>query len=433
SDYIKLIVEDFSAYDGSASGAGKRLPTITPLQLAAAITAAHSNGKLAVVHVSRQQDARHAVDAGADGLVHLFVDSAADAAFVDAAQREDAFVMPTLSVLASIAGADEGARLAADTRLQPQLSAEQLGGLKTGFGVVRPHPERLGHALRSVRSLHAAGVTILAGTDAGNPGTAHGASLHGELELLVRAGLTPMQALTAATAAPARRFKLTDRGRIAVGQRADLLLVNGDPTADITATRAIDTVWKNGFAIEHALPPAAVSVARGETAPVDGVLSDFDNYTLDARIGMGWQPTTDQMMGGASTVSHALVPGGAAGSRGALEISGEIKPGSMFPWSGMMFFPAAKPMQPVDFSTRKALVFWVRGDGREYNAMVFSGPSEQSMPSMQAFTAGSEWQEVRLPLDGFAGADPALLRAIAFTAGQPAGAFRFRIDRVELR
>jgi hypothetical protein len=132
-------------------------------------------------------------------------------------------------------------------------------------------------------------------------------------------------------------------------------------------------------------------------------------------------------------VSHALVAGGAAQSRGALEVSGEIKPGSPYPWSGMMFFAAAQPMQPVDFSTRKELVFWVRGDGRSYNAMLFSGPSMQAMPSLQAFTAGPEWREVRLPLAGFAGAEPALLRGIAFTAGQPAGEFRFRIDRVELR
>ena len=67
------------------------------------------------------------------------------------------------------------------------------------------------------------GVTILAGTDAGNPGTTHGASMHGELELLVRAGLSPAEALNAATAATARAFGLDDRGRIAPGLRADLV------------------------------------------------------------------------------------------------------------------------------------------------------------------------------------------------------------------
>lgn len=139
------------------------------------------------------------------------------------------------------------------------------------------------------------------------------------------------------------------------------------------------------------------------------------------------------MIGGASTVSHALVAGGAAQSRGALEVGGEIKPGAPYPWSGMMLFAAAQPMQPVDFSTRQERVFRVRGDGRAYNAMLFPGRSVQGMPSMQAFTTGDEWRQVWLPLAGFAGADTALLPGIAFTAGPPPYAFRFQIDRVELR
>jgi adenine deaminase len=73
-----------------------------------------------------------------------------------------------------------------------------------------------------------------------------GASLHRELELLGRCGMTPAQALNAATAAPARVFNLTDRGHTAPGQRADLMLVSGDPLTDITATRAIERIWRAG-------------------------------------------------------------------------------------------------------------------------------------------------------------------------------------------
>jgi hypothetical protein len=299
--------------------------------------------------------------------------------------------------------------------------------LASSFGA--SNPDRLARAIESVRRLHAAGVDILAGSDAPNPGTAHGASLHHELELLVRAGLSPTEALAAATSLPARRFALPERGRIAAGMRADLVLVEGNPLDDITATRAIDTVWKNGHAVERAVAAAAT---QAEAVPEQALVSDFDGDAIAASFG-SWQPTTDQMAGGASLVQHALAEGGALGSRGALRVSGEVKPGFAFPWAGVMFFPASQPMQPVDLSSRSELVFLVRGDGRSYSAMLFSGPSVQGMPSMQAFVAGPEWTEVRLPLAGFPGGDPAQVRGIAFTAGQPHGAFEFFSDVVELR
>ncbi len=420
-DFVKLIVEDLSAY-----GLPQRLPTLSAAQVQEVVAAAHARDRLAVAHVAKLDDARMVVEAGADGLVHVFADGVADEALVATMRERGAFIIPTLSVVASMAGAGEGRALAADARIGPLLTAEQTGTLAADFG--QPSPERLERAIESVRRLHAAGVTILAGSDAPNPGTAHGASLHHELELLVRAGLTPAQALAAATSLPAARFAIPERGRIAPGMRADLVLVDGDPLSDITATRAIDRVWKNGR-------PVARQADRGPAAaaiPDGALVSDFDDGTIGARFG-SWQPTTDQMAGGASTVEHALVAGGAGGSSGALRVAGEVRPGFAFPWSGVMFFPAQQPMQPVDLSGRDELVFQVRGDGRSYSVMLFSGASVQGVPSMQGFVAGGEWSEVRLKLSGFAGGDPSQVRGIAFTAGQPAGAFEFLIDQVELR
>lgn len=431
SDYIKLILEDFSAHSDT-----RRLPTITAAQAKIAIATAHKAGKLGVVHVSRLRDGKAAIDAGADGLVHMFGEPG-DAAFVALAKKRKAFVIPTLSVLATMARAGEGDKLAADARLAPWLGKAQTDSLKASFGPGESKPAVLADAIANVRALHAAGVDILAGTDAGNPGTTHGASMHGELELLVRAGLTPTQALAAATSVPARRFDLGDRGRIAPGQRADLLMVDGDPTRDIRDTRAIAQVWKNGYAVERARP-GATSIPAGEALPAETVVSDFDAELaanaaglLPAKFGAGWMQTTDRLAGGASIVTVARGAGGANGSAGALDVSGEIKAGFAFPWSGVMFFPSKVPMQLADLSSRSELVFQARGDGRRYQLMLFHG--SQQMPSIQSFEAGPEWKEIRVPLKGFNGADLARVRAIAFTAGQPAGAFAFRIDRVELK
>jgi imidazolonepropionase-like amidohydrolase len=69
--------------------------------------------------------------------------------------------------------------------------------------------------------------------------------------LLTEAGFSPEEALAAATSIPARQFGLADRGRIAPGRRADLLLVHGDPTTDITATSAIAGVWRRGLRLDR--------------------------------------------------------------------------------------------------------------------------------------------------------------------------------------
>jgi imidazolonepropionase-like amidohydrolase len=427
SDYIKIILEDFSAHSET-----QRWPTITHAQAREAIAAAHAGKALAVVHVSRLRDGQAAIEAGADGLVHMFGEPG-DAAFVAAAKRHQAFVIPTLSVLATMARAEEGRKLAEDARLSPWLVRTQIDALKATYGAGAPKPAVLADAMKNVRDLHAAGVDIIAGTDAGNPGTAHGVSMHGELELLVRAGLTPPQALAAATSVPARRFALNDRGRIAAGLRADLFLVAGDPSQDILATRNIIGVWKNGDAVARPQQKTDAEPPRGEALPQSSLIDDFEGEAvmaatgmLSAKFGSGWMQTTDQMAGGASVATLER-------KGGVLAVSGEIKTGFAFPWSGAMYFPAAVPMQPADFASRKELVFKARGDGRNYSVMLFSGAQMQSMPRMKAFTAGSEWKEVRIPLADFNGADLVRVRGLAFTAGQPMGAFAFEIDDVEVK
>ncbi len=98
-----------------------------------------------------------------------------------------------------------------------------------------------------MRALHRAGVPLLAGTDAPAPGAPHGMGLHRELDQQFQSGLKPIEALAAATSEPARFFGFHDRGRIAKRLRADLVLVHGDPSVDITATRHIVGIWKLGI------------------------------------------------------------------------------------------------------------------------------------------------------------------------------------------
>lgn len=248
ADWVKIVADD-----GKAFGLPGELPTLDDATVAAAIARAHHHGKLAIVHVTQLARAKAALAAGADGLAHLFGDAAADEELVALAREQGAFVIPTLTALHTLAGNPAGATLAQDPALAPYLDADDVANLGKGLPgeLAKQTQIKVEHAFASVRALHGAGVDLLAGTDAPNPGMAYGASLHHELALLVAAGLDPDEALRAATSVAARRFRLDDRGRVAVGQRADLVLVDGDPLSDVTATRRIVTVWRGGVRAER--------------------------------------------------------------------------------------------------------------------------------------------------------------------------------------
>ena len=239
SDYVKIVIEDGSSY-------GLHYQVLSREQVVGLVAAAERRGVRPCAHVSRTADARLAVEAGARMLVHV-PSEPIDEQLVATMRHQGTAVVATLSVIATISCTEDAITLRDDPRVAPLLTELQRTGLN------RRHPScfeaHIVDAMRNVGSLHAAGVPVLAGTDAGNPGTAHGVSLWGELDLLVRAGLSPTDALAAATSVPATHFSLTDRGRIAPGLRADLVLVDGDPTRDITAVRGMAHIWKNGHPI----------------------------------------------------------------------------------------------------------------------------------------------------------------------------------------
>ena len=174
SDYIKIVYDD-------GSEVGLPWKTIDEPTLAAVIRAAKARKKLAVVHVLAREFARGAIAAGADGLVHLFVDKPVDDAFVRLAAEHKAFVVPTLTVLDSVNRNGGNAALADDPALAPYLTPDDVRMLKSSFPGKTAPADVLKIPSETVKALKAAGVRILAGTDCGNPGTAHGASVHREL------------------------------------------------------------------------------------------------------------------------------------------------------------------------------------------------------------------------------------------------------------
>jgi imidazolonepropionase-like amidohydrolase len=434
SDFIKIIQDDGSAYRFPR-------PTLTDAQVTALIEAAHGRGKKAVIHAALLKNCLAALNAGVDGLAHLYFEDAADPDFGALAARKKAFVIPTLSVLRGMSGIGDNGKLAEDGYLAPFLKPEDFSGLNAVMGF-KSGAAAYAAAEKALRQLKAAGVPISAGTDAPNPGTTFGASLHGELELLVKAGLSPLEALQAATSIPADHFGLKERGRIRPGMTADLVLVNGDPSKDIRATRDIVQVWRGGVALNREAYRRTVRERRDQDANLKnapspeygtgGMISDFDRGKIEAAFGTGWVVSTDVFYGGKSKAVMEWTAGGAQGSPGAMKIAGEILEGAPNRFAGAMFSPGAAMMQPVNLSNRKAVSFWAKADVPRACVLDLFVQSRGFQPVIAAFAVGPEWKEYTflfadLKIDG------AGLMAVFVGAFQDLGPFTMYIDNVRFQ
>jgi imidazolonepropionase-like amidohydrolase len=438
SDYIKIIHEDGSAF-------GQSVPTLDVPTMRAVVEAAHARGKMAVAHISSGDGARDAINAGVDGLMHIFADRPPRPDFGRFVADHGVFVVPTLAVLENGAGEPGGQTLIDDPVLGPRLSADSRKNLAARFPELPGNRNRMVNAFAAVRALHEAGVTILAGTDAPNPGTTQGASLHRELELLVHAGLTPVEALTAATSAPARVFGLTDRGRIAPGLRADVVLVDGDPTTNMLATRAVSGIWKEGrrwkldlYLGDLRSRRASLEAERGGPPPAgaeSGLISDFDEpggvgHPPQAHFGSGWEPSTDAPAG-ASTVTLTVVGGGAEGSPGALAVRGVLRAGSGTLYAGALFRAGTAEAHAANLSSFRALAFRTRGDDQNYRVLIYDA-SGGSPVARLTFHAGPDWSDVVLPFAS-GQTDGRGITSMLFAALGSPRSFSFLIDDVRLR
>jgi imidazolonepropionase-like amidohydrolase len=206
---------------------GGQDPQFSPEELRAGIEEAHLQSRHAFVHAHGTRGCRNAVLAGVDSIDHgTFLDEEV----VGLMARGGTFLVPTLSFWA---------RMEAHQEDESVPSVMRAAYKKTGKGQYASHRQ-------SVRLALEGGVRIAMGTDAGELPHDRGAF---ELEALVDAGLSPMQAIVAATSHGADLLRLKDIGRLEEGRIADLVVVRGDPLSDIRVlqdTERIGLVLKGG-------------------------------------------------------------------------------------------------------------------------------------------------------------------------------------------
>ncbi len=420
ADYIKAVYNSVLAKH-------QQFPSISKPILKALILTAHKQGRMLVVHVDNLISAKEAIRLGADGIIHSFMDKLVDAEFVEMMKANNAFIITTLSVEASIAGLSDGDRLLQQEKLVKYLSSQQKQQLKLKFPDFGLAESGLQKAFDSIKILSRAGITILAGSDAPNPGTSHGVSLHGELELLVRAGLSNEQVLHSATAAARGYFPIGLRGTLKLNALASMILIDGNPFEDISQTQNISRIWKNGVQLKRKSYTEKTTLNKQIST---GLITDFNHSLSDTQIGSEIVATTDRYAGGKSEVELTLLL--RKNKQGKfLHIKGEIKKGFMYPWSGIGYSPGKNWQQGVDLSKITAMTFDAKAgkNTEEFSVLLFQQGS--FTPFTRIVKLSKQWQNYKVKLADYRNADLSNISNISIVVTKQQGKFEFMIDNVK--
>jgi imidazolonepropionase-like amidohydrolase len=249
ADAIKIVIED-----GPPPWFPK--PRLSGSEVGALARAAHRNGIPILAHVSNADEVEIALTGGVDAIMHGPVDRLPDSTIARMAKQSQYYVA-TLSLYDGIltwarkkAESDPFALAGVDPAAVESLKAPPF--LAASFETVEQASGYLAIGSENLRRAHAAGVPLALGTDVNNPFVFPGFSAHEELALMVEAGLSPTEALRAATIGGAAFLRAGKRiGRIAPGFEADLLIVDGNPLADIRNSRGIVHVLNDGREIAY--------------------------------------------------------------------------------------------------------------------------------------------------------------------------------------
>lgn len=249
-DVIKIWVDDRLG----------QLPEFPPEIFGPIIEEAREQNVKVVAHAFYLEDAKELIRRGVDALAHSVLDKEVDEEFLTLAKEKGVTQVTTLAGHHVNLTYADGATFLDDPGVQALLPANvmEMVGSKEYQETLAKNPDmtkwrqQYEIAAKNAAQIMAAGIPIAVGTDSGLPGRFPGLWEHREMELLVNAGLTPMQAIQAATVNGAKFLGVDNRyGTLAPGKIADFILLNADPLADIANSRKIDAVWMNGEPVDR--------------------------------------------------------------------------------------------------------------------------------------------------------------------------------------
>ena len=418
--------------DGWRYGTAPNLTSMNYETLAAIVEEIHKGGLRVFTHTVTLGGAKIAARAGVDVLVHGIGDAEVDQELIEIMKAKGTSYVSTLAVYEFKAGLERPLRLldpAIQAALPPVAGDRQPGAA---------NQQRWQHLTGNVHKLFEAGIPVAVGTDAGMTGTFHGAATLHEVELLVKSGLTPMQALTAATSVSARAAGvLTQRGTIAAGKLADLVLVEGKPDEQIADLYKTRRVFLGGFELDPKDLENAVQTPGMTALPVHQIAPMVDDMErTDGRT----QLNTLRVNSTDAGIDHSPMlfqPVIRAGGDHALMIQATMaeKPR---PFVRVEFPLTPGAFELADISPYAGISFDVRGDAAA-SVLIQTYGGRASGAWASAFAPTGEWQTVHVPFsllqrraeDGHAwtGKDA---RALLFElSGAPGASTWLELDNVQ--
>jgi imidazolonepropionase-like amidohydrolase len=378
--------------DGWRYNTAPNLSSMNLETLSAIVQDAHAAGVKIFTHTVTLAGAKIAAAAGVDVLVHGIGDEDVDAELIALMKAKHTAYVPTLAVYEFKGASAPAARVAS------LLEPEAQGSLRT-TGAAAPMPAerkiRWQHLTTNVKRLFDAGIPVAVGTDAGMPGTYHGYSTLRELELLVQSGLTPVQALTAATSVSARALGVEkERGTIAPGKVADLVLVDGNPDeriGDASHTRRVFAAGKeySPAELEKAIQSKEMTVLKPR--PVGAAIDDMEDA---ARTQLG----TLRVNATDSGVDHSpmlMQPVVRESGGHALLISAHMADRE-HPFVRAEFPLTPGAIVPADLSAYTGVEFEVRGEAAA-RVLVPLYHVRANDPFTAPFKPSGAWQKVKIP------------------------------------
>jgi imidazolonepropionase-like amidohydrolase len=248
-DFVKVRVDDFR-------GARKKM---APEVYGAAIDEAHKNGYRTAAHIVILDDAKGVLRAGVDYIAHSVRDRDVDQEFIRLMKKRHVSYSPTLTREFAVFGYSETPAFFSDpfflkeadpAEMKQMEDPKRQSTMSTDPSALW-YKEHMAVAMRNLKAVSDAGITIAMGTDSGGgPGRFQGYFEHMELEYETKAGLTPMQALVSATSGAAKTINISKQvGTLQKGKVADFVVLTANPLDDIKNTRAIESVWIGGVRV----------------------------------------------------------------------------------------------------------------------------------------------------------------------------------------